>query len=76
MVKEFLTKICELYGSCAVLAYVYDKLVGLLRFYPKTVLELLDNNEGLRLDCVCVQQRKHMKKIIYNHYNLKLLAVK
>jgi len=28
-VKEFLTKICSLYDSCAVLAYDNDQIVGL-----------------------------------------------
>jgi len=64
MVKQFLLKICKLYGSCAVLAYDDENVVGLLRFYPKVVLDLLDDNAGFRLDCVCIQQRKSMKKII------------
>ena len=62
-VKEFLTKICNLYGSCAVLTYDKDKIVGLLRFYPQVVLDILDDKSGFRLDSVCIQQGKFMKNI-------------
>lgn len=63
-VKHFLTKICDLYGSCAVLTYDAKKVVGLLRFYPKQVFDMLDDNTGFRLNCVCIQQGKYMKNII------------
>ncbi|MBY8985493.1 MAG: hypothetical protein KGD65_10515 [Candidatus Lokiarchaeota archaeon] len=63
-VKEFLTKICDLYDSCAVLVYDNEKIVGLLRFYPQVVLDILDDKSGFRLDNVCIQQERFMKNIL------------
>lgn len=63
-VKKFLTKTCSLYDSCAVLAYDNDKIVGLLRFYPQDVLNILDDKSGFRLDSVCIQKGKFMRRIL------------
>jgi hypothetical protein len=40
--SELLIKLIQTYGACAILARDKDKIVGLLRFYPKAVWDMKD----------------------------------
>lgn len=65
-VKKLLKTICDLYESCAILAYDEDKIVGLLRFYPKIVFDILENITGFRLESLCIQQGRSMKTVLHS----------
>jgi hypothetical protein len=45
-----LMKLTRVYGACAIIARDVDRIVGQLRFYPKTVCDM----EGA--GCLCIQQ--------------------
>lgn len=45
-----LTKLTRVYGACAVIACQGDKVVGLLRFYPREIWDMKDAGE------MCLQQ--------------------
>ena len=50
VVIDFLSTMCNLYGSCAVLAKNEKEIVGFIRFYPAEILESYDS-----FDSLCIQ---------------------
>lgn len=54
-VQRFLASACTAYGSCAVIAYEEDSIVGLAWFYPTIVFSLTGTH-------LCIQSQEEVKK--------------
>ena len=44
-INAFLTAVCQVYGSCALLAIDDDNVIGKIRFYPQQLLDILIDSE-------------------------------